>query len=157
MPGPPPAGTSAACVQLADALKLVLPMCDHWDLWGVQVDRKAGAYQWLTYRQVAELVDKVASGLVSTGLQAKDKVAVYGSNSPEWMIAMQVGPSSPVSEPVQQSVDCQYSALVSVLRLEASALCIHKTIRISLFCMKAPESGSLIRCLLIAWQGVLCL
>ena len=44
----------------------------------------------------AELVDKVASGLVSTGLQAKDKVAVYGSNSPEWMMAMQVGPSSSV-------------------------------------------------------------
>ena len=71
-------------------------MCDHWDLWGVQVDGKAGAYEWLTYRQVADLVDKVASGLVSTGLQAKDKVAVYGSNSPEWMIAMQVRPSSSV-------------------------------------------------------------
>ena len=63
----------------------------------MQVDGKAGAYEWLTYRQVAELVEKVASGLVSTGLQAKDKVAVYGSNSPEWMIAMQVGPSSSVS------------------------------------------------------------
>ena len=71
-------------------------MCDHWDLWWVQVDGKAGAYEWLTYRQVADLVDKVASGLVSTGLQAKDKVAVYGSNSPEWMIAMQVRLSSSV-------------------------------------------------------------
>ena len=93
-------------------------MCDHWDLWGVQVDGKAGAYEWLTYRQVADLVDKVASGLVSTGLQAKDKVAVYGSNSPEWMIAMQVRPSSSVLKSGRQITDCLGSALVSVLTLE---------------------------------------
>ncbi|KAK9828036.1 hypothetical protein WJX81_003948 [Elliptochloris bilobata] len=54
-----------------------------------QVDGKALSYDWLTYREVGDLVDKVASGLVSTGLQPKDKVAVYGSNAPEWMIAMQ--------------------------------------------------------------------
>ena len=56
----------------------------------MQVDGKAGPYEWLTYRQVGALVEKVASGLASTGLQPKDKVAVYGSNAPEWMIAMQV-------------------------------------------------------------------
>ena len=56
----------------------------------MQVDGKAGPYEWLTYRQVGALVEKVASGLASTGLQPKDKVAVYGSNAPEWMVAMQV-------------------------------------------------------------------
>ena len=90
MPGPPPTGALLPVLGWLVALKDLLPNCDHWDLWGVQVDGKAGAYEWLTYWQVAELVEKVASGLVSTGLQAKDKVAVYGSNSPEWMVAMQV-------------------------------------------------------------------
>ncbi len=56
----------------------------------MQVDGKAGPFEWLTYRQVAGLVEKVASALVSIGLAPRDKVAVYGSNSPEWMMAMQV-------------------------------------------------------------------
>jgi long-subunit acyl-CoA synthetase (AMP-forming) len=56
----------------------------------MQVDGKAGPYEWLTYRQVAGLVENVASALVSIGLAPRDKVAVYGSNSPEWMVAMQV-------------------------------------------------------------------
>lgn len=47
-------------------------------------------YEWLTYKETGELVDAVASGAMALGLNGLGRVGVYGINSPEWMIAMQV-------------------------------------------------------------------
>ncbi len=48
------------------------------------------AYQWITYKETAEIVDAVASGIMAIGLKQHGRVGVYGINSPEWMMAMQV-------------------------------------------------------------------
>ncbi|BDA49779.1 Long chain acyl-CoA synthetase 4 [Coccomyxa sp. Obi] len=47
------------------------------------------AYQWITYKETAEIVDAVASGIMALGLKQHGRVGVYGINSPEWMMAMQ--------------------------------------------------------------------
>eukprot|EP00882_Tetradesmus_deserticola_P015867 GHRQ01016920.1.p2 GENE.GHRQ01016920.1~~GHRQ01016920.1.p2 ORF type:complete len:172 (+),score=31.65 GHRQ01016920.1:204-719(+) len=54
---------------------------------------KAGSYEWLTYGEVHEKVQQVASGLAGLGIKAGDRVGVYGVNCCEWMMAMQVGVS----------------------------------------------------------------
>jgi long-chain acyl-CoA synthetase len=52
---------------------------------------KAGSYEWLTYEEVNEKVQAIASGLADLGVKAGDRVGVYGVNCCEWMMAMQVG------------------------------------------------------------------
>lgn len=52
---------------------------------------KAGDYQWVTYSEVNEKVQAIASGLAGLGLTKDNRVGVYAVNCPEWMIAMQVG------------------------------------------------------------------
>ncbi|GBF96698.1 hypothetical protein Rsub_09440, partial [Raphidocelis subcapitata] len=52
-------------------------------------DGAAGDFAWLTYGETGERVARLASALAGFGLAAKDRVAVYGANSPEWMMAMQ--------------------------------------------------------------------
>jgi long-chain acyl-CoA synthetase len=49
--------------------------------------KKAGTWQWLTYRQFRNLVDDVRGGLASRGVQAGDRVAFIGDNSVEWAVA----------------------------------------------------------------------
>eukprot|EP00884_Botryococcus_braunii_P002561 jgi/Botrbrau1/12305/Bobra.0205s0004.1 len=57
--------------------------------WRPVVKGKAGPYKWLTYKQTHDQVEAVASGLAALGLGHKDRIGIYGCNSPEWMIAMQ--------------------------------------------------------------------
>lgn len=52
---------------------------------------KAGPYEWLTYGEVNEKVQAIASGLAGLGVKAGDRVGVYGVNCCEWMMTMQVG------------------------------------------------------------------
>lgn len=49
-----------------------------------------GEYQFLSYKQVAEQVAQLASGMAAAGVQPQERVGVFGANSPEWMMAMQV-------------------------------------------------------------------
>ena len=51
-----------------------------------------GAYVWQTYKEIGEKVDAIAGGIMHLGLQAHGRIGVYGINSPEWMITMQVVP-----------------------------------------------------------------
>ena len=53
-----------------------------------------GPYEWLTYAEVGERVNAIASGMMALGLKAHGRVGVYGINSPEWMMAMQACPAS---------------------------------------------------------------
>lgn len=48
--------------------------------------KKAGAYQWMTYRQVAKEVDELRGGLAALGVGPGDKVAVIADNRPEWAV-----------------------------------------------------------------------
>lgn len=50
---------------------------------------KDGEYEWMTYTEVAEMVDQIGSAMAGVGLKAHGRVGVYGANSKEWMMAMQ--------------------------------------------------------------------
>ncbi len=49
--------------------------------------KKNGAYQWITYREIAKQVDEFRAGLAALGVGPNDKVAVIADNRPEWAIA----------------------------------------------------------------------
>ena len=48
-----------------------------------------GPYIWMTYSEVKNSSSKIASALISEGVEVGMKVGVLGGNCPEWMIAMQ--------------------------------------------------------------------
>ncbi|GLC68457.1 hypothetical protein PLESTF_000693600 [Pleodorina starrii] len=80
-----------------------------WDLWRSGVERngaapclgwrrltadgKPGPYTFITYdeaeQQARPAVCQLSAGLAASGLVAGDKVAVFATNSPEWMIVLQ--------------------------------------------------------------------
>lgn len=53
-------------------------------------DGVAGDFTFLTYQETADKVKGFATSLAAAGLQKGDRVAVFGANCSEWMIAMQV-------------------------------------------------------------------
>lgn len=53
-------------------------------------DGEAGPYEWQTYAEVGARVDAVGTALARARVGAGGRVGVYGVNSPEWMITMQV-------------------------------------------------------------------
>lgn len=52
-------------------------------------DGKAGDYVWETYEQVYQKVIKIGAAIRSFGVKPGAHCAIYGSNSPEWVMAMQ--------------------------------------------------------------------
>ena len=54
----------------------------------------ASAYQWLSYAQTAQQAADLGASLMSAGLKPKGRCGIYGVNSPQWMLAMQVGPAA---------------------------------------------------------------
>jgi long-chain acyl-CoA synthetase len=48
-----------------------------------------GKYEWLTYKETADIVASVGSAMAHAGLEAHGRAGVYGANSAEWMMAMQ--------------------------------------------------------------------
>lgn len=52
-------------------------------------DGKAGDYVWITYKETRDKAKGIAASLKAAGLQKGERVAVFGGNSPEWMLAMQ--------------------------------------------------------------------
>ena len=44
----------------------------------------------MTYAEVGALVEAAGAGLVAAGMRPQQKCSIYGANSPEWMVAMQV-------------------------------------------------------------------
>jgi long-chain acyl-CoA synthetase len=53
-------------------------------LFGVKTN---GAYQWITYGQIAQQVDELRAGLAQLGVGKGDVVAIISNNSPEWAVA----------------------------------------------------------------------
>ena len=54
-------------------------------------DGTVGPFSWKTYKEVADEVALIASGIKAVGVVANGSIGVFGGNCPEWMIAMQVG------------------------------------------------------------------
>uniref|UniRef100_A0A0D3HN20 Long-chain-fatty-acid--CoA ligase n=1 Tax=Oryza barthii TaxID=65489 RepID=A0A0D3HN20_9ORYZ len=52
-------------------------------------DGKAGDYVWLTYEEVYQKVIKIGSAIRSLGVKPGGNCGIYGSNCPEWVMAMQ--------------------------------------------------------------------
>uniref|UniRef100_A0A0E0MGC7 Long-chain-fatty-acid--CoA ligase n=1 Tax=Oryza punctata TaxID=4537 RepID=A0A0E0MGC7_ORYPU len=52
-------------------------------------DGKAGDYVWLTYEEVYQKVMKIGSAIRSLGVKLGGHCGIYGSNCPEWIMAMQ--------------------------------------------------------------------
>lgn len=58
--------------------------------WLQNKDGEAGEYKFYTYKESEALIKEIAAFIVSVGGQRGDRIGVYGANSPEWMITMQV-------------------------------------------------------------------
>jgi hypothetical protein len=56
--------------------------------------RQGDGYAWQTYKEVAEQVAAVGSALAHVGVAALGRTGIYGTNCPEWMIALQVRAAS---------------------------------------------------------------
>ncbi|CAN0927711.1 Probable CoA ligase CCL6 [Linum grandiflorum] len=52
------------------------------------IDSKAGAYTWLTYKQVHDSALKIGSAMRTKGISPGDRCGIYGSNSPQWITSM---------------------------------------------------------------------
>ena len=63
-------------------------------------DGSVGPYVWKTYKEVGAEVVLLASGLKSVGAATQGRIGVFGSNSPEWMMAMQASSDVPVIFPL---------------------------------------------------------
>lgn len=56
----------------------------------VDAEGNAQEYKFMTYAEVATQVAQFASSMRACGLKKGDRVAVFGANCSEWMVAMQV-------------------------------------------------------------------
>ncbi|KAE8008450.1 hypothetical protein FH972_004961 [Carpinus fangiana] len=52
-------------------------------------DSKVGPYVWLTYQESYDAAIRMGSAMRSRGLNPGDRCGIYGSNCPEWIIAME--------------------------------------------------------------------
>ena len=48
-----------------------------------------GPYMWLTYSEVMDATNKIASALIAEGADVGTKVGILSGNCPEWMVGMQ--------------------------------------------------------------------
>ncbi|KAK7348976.1 hypothetical protein VNO80_23778 [Phaseolus coccineus] len=62
-----------------------------------KTESKVGSYAWLTYQEVYDAALKMGSAMRSRGVNPGDRCGIYGSNCPEWIIAMEACNSCAVS------------------------------------------------------------
>ncbi|MQM14081.1 hypothetical protein Taro_047010 [Colocasia esculenta] len=53
------------------------------------VNGKAGKYNWMTYKEVYDIVMKVGASIRSCGVDQGGRCGIYGANCSEWIISMQ--------------------------------------------------------------------
>ncbi|XP_073105635.1 probable CoA ligase CCL6 [Elaeis guineensis] len=53
------------------------------------INGKVGQYAWQTYEEVYDIAIKIGSAIQSHGINSGDRCGIYGSNCPEWVIAME--------------------------------------------------------------------
>ena len=69
---------------LVDIFKDSVESFPHRELFGT---KKAGRWQWMTYREFGRDVDKIRGGLASLGVEKGDHIAVIANNRVEWAVA----------------------------------------------------------------------
>jgi len=74
-----------------------------------------GAYNWITYETLHDLCEYAGSALVRMGTKKNELCAVFGCNSPEYMISI-LGAARQGCIPVPLSYYCSASELAGVLR-----------------------------------------
>ncbi|XP_057439186.1 long chain acyl-CoA synthetase 1-like [Lotus japonicus] len=57
--------------------------------WREYVDGKFGPYVWKTYKEVYDEVLHIGSALRACGAEPGSRIGVYGSNCPQWIMAME--------------------------------------------------------------------
>ncbi|KAM7521389.1 hypothetical protein LguiA_011291 [Lonicera macranthoides] len=57
--------------------------------WRELIDGKFGPYVWKTYKEVYEEVLLIGAALRACGIQPGSRVGIYGSNCPQWIVAME--------------------------------------------------------------------
>ncbi|KAK4558223.1 hypothetical protein RGQ29_007832 [Quercus rubra] len=57
--------------------------------WRKFVDGKLGPYVWKTYKEVYDEVMCIGSALRASGAEPGSRVGIYGSNCPQWIMAME--------------------------------------------------------------------
>ncbi|XP_047149058.1 probable CoA ligase CCL6 [Vigna umbellata] len=62
-----------------------------------KTESKAGSYIWLTYQEVYDAALKLGFAMKSRGVNPGDRCGIFGSNCPEWIIAMEACNSCAVS------------------------------------------------------------
>ncbi|XP_022148649.1 long chain acyl-CoA synthetase 2 isoform X2 [Momordica charantia] len=60
-------------------------------------DSKAGSYVWLTYQEAYDAAIRMGSAIRNRGVNPGDRCGIYGSNCPEWIIAMEACNSQAVT------------------------------------------------------------
>lgn len=50
---------------------------------------QAGTYEWVTYEEAYDAAVRIGSAMRSRGVNPGDRCGIYGSNCPEWIIAME--------------------------------------------------------------------
>jgi len=74
-----------------------------------------GSYTWMTYEHLHDLCEFAGSALVRMGTKKNELVAVFGSNTPEYMVSI-LGAARQGCIPVPLSYYCSASELAGVLR-----------------------------------------
>ncbi|KAK7341532.1 hypothetical protein VNO80_24464 [Phaseolus coccineus] len=54
-----------------------------------KTDLKAGPYEWMTYQEAYDAAIRMGSAMRSRGVIPGDRCGIYGSNCPEWILAME--------------------------------------------------------------------
>ncbi|KAH9610580.1 hypothetical protein KSS87_000865 [Heliosperma pusillum] len=101
----PSAGPVYRCVYAKDGLTGVPHGLDSpWDLFSKSVekfpsnpmlgrrqiiDKKAGPYEWVTYKEVYDSAVRIGSAIRKCGVNPGGRCGIYGANCPEWIISME--------------------------------------------------------------------
>ncbi|XP_074285832.1 putative CoA ligase CCL6 [Silene latifolia] len=109
----PSAGPVYRCVYAKDGLTGVPHGLDSpWDLFSKSVekfpnnpmlgrrqiiDKKAGPYEWVTYKEVYDSAVRIGSAIRKCGVNPGGRCGIYGANCPEWIISMEACNSQGVS------------------------------------------------------------
>ncbi|KAJ4797512.1 Long-Chain Acyl-CoA Synthetase [Rhynchospora pubera] len=103
--GAPSVGPSYRSVFAKDGYATPIPGIDScWDAFKYAVEKypnnrmlgrreivagKPGEYVWQTYKEVYDIVMKLASAIRSLGIGKGDRCGIYGANCPEWIMSLE--------------------------------------------------------------------
>lgn len=99
----------------------------------IGADGKAGAYEWLTYKEVKERALWVASALSQLGFKPHDKLGLYSANKVEWMLTMRgVDVLSGTIVPVYDSLG--ESAVQYIVNHSEATIAVVESSKLAAFC-----------------------